>query len=74
MFTCRPRTAADEDACARTIVSTLARRAYRRPVTEHDVDTVLRFYRDGRADGGFEAGIQQALRRILASPSFLFLI
>jgi hypothetical protein len=74
VFTCRPRAAADEDACARTIVSTLVRRAYRRPVNERDVEMVLRFYRDGRADGGFEAGIQQALRRILASPSFLFRI
>ena len=74
VFTCRPRTTADEDTCARTIVSTLARRAYRRPVNDRDVEMVLRFYRDGRADGGFEAGIQQALRRILASPSFLFRI
>jgi hypothetical protein len=74
VFTCRPRTPADEDGCARTIVSTLARRAYRRPVNERDVEMVLRFYRDGRADGGFEAGIQQAVRRILTSPSFLFRI
>ena len=74
VFTCRPRTPADEAACARTIVSTLARRAYRRPLDERDVDMVLRFYRDGRADGGFEAGIQQAVRRILASPRFLFRI
>src|SRR4030095_13222068 len=69
-----PRTTGEKDGGARPIVSTLARRAYRRPVNEHDVDLVLRFYRDGRADGGFEAGIQQALRRILASPSFLFRI
>jgi hypothetical protein len=74
VFTCRPRTPADEDACARTIVSTLARRAYRRPVKDGEVEMVFRFYRDGRADGGFEAGIQQALRRILASPSFVFRI
>jgi uncharacterized protein DUF1592/uncharacterized protein DUF1588/uncharacterized protein DUF1585/uncharacterized protein DUF1595/uncharacterized protein DUF1587/cytochrome c len=74
VFICRPRTAADEDACARTIVSTLARRAYRRPVNERDLEMVLRFYRDGRAEGGFDAGIQQAVRRILASPSFLFRI
>jgi uncharacterized protein DUF1592/uncharacterized protein DUF1588/uncharacterized protein DUF1585/uncharacterized protein DUF1595/uncharacterized protein DUF1587/cytochrome c len=74
VFTCRPRTTAEEDACARTIVSTLARRAYRRPVKDGEVEMVLRFYRDGRADGGFEAGIQQALRRILASPSFVFRI
>jgi len=74
VFTCRPQSAAAEDACARTILSTLARRAYRRPVTDQDLETVLRFYRAGRAENGFDAGIQQALRRILASPSFLFRI
>jgi hypothetical protein len=74
VFTCRPRNAASEEACARSILSTLARRAYRRPVNGQDVETLLGFYKAGRADGGFEAGIQQALRRILASPSFLFRI
>jgi hypothetical protein len=59
-------------ACARQILSTLARRAYRRPVTEEDIQTLLEFYEAGRRSGGFEAGIQSALERILASPDFLF--
>jgi hypothetical protein len=73
VFTCRPATAtAADERCARTILSRLARRAYRRPVTEQDITTLLTFYRAGQADEGFEAGIQRALRRMLASPSFLF--
>src|SRR4029079_9419040 len=51
-----------------------ARRAYRGPVTESDVNRLLAFYRSGRAEAGFDAGIQQGLRRILASPRFLFRI
>ncbi|MBI4473124.1 MAG: DUF1592 domain-containing protein, partial [Acidobacteria bacterium] len=60
--------------CAKTIVSTLARRAYRRPVTDVDLEGPLTFYRLGQADGGFEAGIEMALRAILVSPRFLFRI
>jgi mono/diheme cytochrome c family protein len=74
VFVCRPSSTAVEDACARRILSTIARRAYRGPVTESDVNTLLAFYRAGRAEDGFEAGIQQGLRRILASPRFLFRI
>ena len=55
-------------------LSRLARRAYRRPVTDRDIDTLLAFYKAGYAEEGFEAGIQRGLRRILASPSFLFRI
>ena len=62
----------DETACATTIISTLARRAYRRPVTDADLEVPLSLYRDGAARGGFEAGIELALRGILVSPSFLF--
>ena len=54
------------------ILSTLARRAYRRPVTDKDVETLLSFYQAGRNTGNFEAGIENALRLILASPKFLF--
>ena len=74
IFVCRPASgaAADEAACAREIFSTLARRAYRRPVTEGDLAVLLDFYAQGRADGGFEAGIELGLRRLLASPEFLF--
>jgi hypothetical protein len=75
VFSCRPgsRTGAEEQ-CARTILSRLARRAYRRPVTDRELETLLGFYRAGYAEGGFEAGIQRGLRRILASPSFVFRI
>ena len=74
IFVCRPP-AGDEGAaheCAREILSTLARRAYRRPVTERDLDVLLSFYEDGLRDGGFEAGIELGLRRLLAGPEFLF--
>jgi hypothetical protein len=63
---------AGEEPCARKILSTLATRAYRRPVTEDDVQTLLGFYRAGRAEEGFDAGIQRGIERILAAPSFLF--
>ena len=72
VFTCRPATPAEEAGCAKTILSTLARRAYRRPVTEEDLKVLLAFYADGRARGDFDAGIELALQRILVSPSFLF--
>ena len=58
--------------CARKILSTLARRAYRRPVSDAEVEALDGFYQDGRKKAGFEAGIQNALRLILASPKFLF--
>ena len=74
IFTCRPETAApaDERVCATEIVSRLARRAYRRPVTPDDLDTLLGFFDSGRRDGGsFDAGIQLALERMLVDPDFL---
>ncbi|HYR89227.1 MAG TPA: DUF1592 domain-containing protein [Terriglobia bacterium] len=74
IFVCRPTRVADEEACARKILSTLARRAYRRPVTDKDVGALLRVYDAGRSEGGFEAGVQAALERILAGPEFLFRI
>jgi hypothetical protein len=72
IFVCHPANDADEGPCATQILSTLARRAYRRPVNEADVQVLTRFYDEGRAEGGFEAGIQRALERLLVSPSFLF--
>ena len=74
IFSCRPATAADEAACASIIISSLARRAYRRPVTFSDIEMPLAFYEEGRADGDFEAGIELALRALLTSPEFLFRI
>ncbi len=74
IFTCRPAddAASDDAPCAREILSTLARRAYRRPVTEADATTLVGFYEAGRQSGGFDAGIQRALTRILVDPEFLF--
>jgi hypothetical protein len=74
IFTCRPASAdADaEELCAREILGKLARQAYRRPSTEADLELLMPFYRDGRAQGSFDAGIQLALRRMLASPAFVF--
>ena len=72
LFTCRPAKAADEAACARTILSKVATRAYRRPVTSADMEPVLQLYAEGRKKGTFDAGVEQALRLILASPKFLF--
>ena len=74
ILTCRPNTGVEERACAEEILSTLARRAYRRPATAADLDTLLEFYEEGRAAGDFDAGIEMALRRLLVSPEFLFRI
>ena len=72
MFTCRPATAAQEEPCARQILTTLARRAYRRPATAQDVDDADDVLRARAAsDGTFDDGIELALRRVLASPQFL---
>jgi cytochrome c553 len=68
---CRP-TAGQELACARRILTALARQAYRRPVDAATTDVLMGFYERGRKDGGFEAGIEAALQFILASPAFLF--
>ena len=73
LFVCRPA-GPDEDQeeeCAREILLTLLRRAYRRPVTEADVDGPLAFYHEGRAEGGFDNGIATALSAVLANPEFL---
>ena len=74
IFSCRPESPRDETACATTILSTLARRAYRRPATAPDTQTLLGFFEAGRETGGFDGGIQAALERLLVSPDFLFRI
>jgi hypothetical protein len=74
VFTCRPADAASETPCATKILGALARRAYRRPVTEKELAALLDSYKEGRADGGFERGIQYGIERILASPNFVFRI
>ena len=72
IFLCRPASRADEPACARTILRTLAHRAYRRSVTSDDLQPLMKFFDDGRSEGNFETGIQAALQRMLASPKFVF--
>jgi hypothetical protein len=67
----RPEANAAEP-CARRILAALARRAYRRPVSDAEVQELLALYRDGSAQGGFEAGIEMALQGVLVSPDFLF--
>jgi mono/diheme cytochrome c family protein len=74
IFVCQPNAAADEEPCAREILSTLAKRAYRRAPAATDVAQLMPFYEAGKAEGGFEAGIQLALERLLVSPQFLYRI
>ncbi len=74
IFTCRPVDTAGEPVCAREVLGTIARRAFRRPVTGEDVDALMTFYGTGRAKGSFDAGIEFALRAILVDPEFLFRI
>jgi hypothetical protein len=79
VFTCHPPSSrrsspgidASEGGCATQILTTLARRAYRRPATKQDVAMLMEFFREGRKDGTFDEGIELALRRLLASPQFL---
>lgn len=74
IFVCQPARTADERVCANKILSALARRAFRRPVTNADVQMLLGFYDAGRKQGSFESGIESALTRILVDPEFLFRI
>jgi hypothetical protein len=74
LFVCRPTSAATEDGCAKRIVSMVARRAFRRSVTDADIEAPLRFYKEARANGDFDDGIEMALRAVLASTEFLFRI
>ena len=72
VLVCQPSSPADEPRCAHAIVAALARRAYRRPVTNDDLQVPLARYREGASRGGFETGIELAVRSILVSPTFLF--
>src|SRR5581483_9742767 len=72
IFVCDPK-GKEERSCARQITETLARRAFRRPVTAEDVDRLMPFYEAGRQDGGsFDQGIEQVVAAVLASPEFLY--
>ena len=72
IFTCHPANVSEEIPCARRIISTLAQHAYREPINDSDLETLLGFYQEGRNKGTFENGIEMALRRVLASPQFVF--
>ena len=72
IFVCEPKTTAEENGCAKTILSTLARRAYRRPVADADIKPLLDIYAEARAQGNFDVGIESAVSRLLVSPEFLF--
>jgi hypothetical protein len=76
IFVCRPRSASETDelSCARRIVQTLSRRAFRRPVLDSEVDKLMDFYRQGRRDGDFETGVERALAGILVAPAFVLRI
>jgi len=72
LFLCRPTSQGDETACARTILTTLARRAYRGPVSPGEIETLMEFYKRGRQPGDFDSGIQEALARVLVAPRFVY--
>jgi hypothetical protein len=72
IFSCRPSTPSEELPCAKKILTTLAGRAYRRPLADRDLELLLSFYQAGRNRRTFESGVESALRLILADPKFLF--
>ncbi len=73
VFSCRPAAVSQETTCARSILTSLIRQAYRRPVTAADIDPLMKLFAAGRTDGSsFDAGIEMALTAILVSPDFLF--
>ena len=72
IFSCYPKAAAEQRSCANSIVSTLARQAFRKPVTEADIKPLMAFYDSGEKEGGFETGVQKAVMAILSSTKFLY--
>jgi hypothetical protein len=72
IFVCYPASAREEAGCATKILATLARRAYRRPTTGADVQTLMGFFKIGRSEGDFDSGIAAAIERLLVSPDFLY--
>jgi hypothetical protein len=72
IFTCMPKSAAEEQPCAERILAGIARKAFRRPVKSEELAGALAFYKQGREQGGFETGIQKGLMAILVSPKFLY--
>jgi hypothetical protein len=72
IFSCRPTAPSEAPACARRILSTIAPKAYRRPVSAPELDQLMAFYTEGASTGGFENGVRMALQAVLASPDFVF--
>ncbi len=72
IFICHPDKGEAAEPCAKKIITNLARRAYRRPVNDEDVNELFAYYKDGEKDGGFEAGIRSSVTGLLASPFFLY--
>jgi mono/diheme cytochrome c family protein len=72
IFICRPAQPREEETCAKKILSTFMRRAYRRSISETDLDRPMAFYREGRSEGDFDTGIGRALSAVLSNPEFLF--
>jgi mono/diheme cytochrome c family protein len=72
LLVCMPTKASEEPGCAKRVVSTLARRAYRRPLTDADLTSLMPLYDAGRREGSFERGIELATRAVLVSPKFVF--
>jgi cytochrome c551/c552 len=72
IFVCYPAGSNEEATCARQIMSTLARRAFHRPVADREIDTLLGFYQHGRKESDFENGVQEAIARLLVAPSFIY--
>jgi hypothetical protein len=72
IFVCRPFKASEEGGCAKKILSALARRGFRRPVSDADLQSLLSSYQEGRAGADFETGIERAVESLLISPEFLF--
>ncbi len=72
IFSCRPAAGSDEIPCAKKIISKLARQAYRRPVTDSDVEDLLSFYQKGRNQGNFDSGILAVVQTMLSDPEFVF--
>jgi hypothetical protein len=72
IFVCKPTESSEERRCATEIVTQLAERAFRRPVTDEDLAGLMAFYDSGSRDGGFETGVRDALSAVLASPHFIY--
>jgi len=72
LFVCQPASESEQEPCAKKILSTVMRRAYRRPVNAADLQAPMKFFREARTEGSFDNGIEMALRAVLVSPEFLF--